>query len=1203
MQCKIVITWALLCVVGRAWSAPQFTSSFEATEATNAWTLADNGLSTISEAKAHTGKSSLRIADPDEKAGSNVRSARLTVEPGKECLVSVWTLLESGDPQGLGVYLDFLDAGGKRLHEASERSCRRPIMARDRWTRLLFTAVPPAEAKYVAIWLHTFSAAVVTCYIDDVEFQMVEPGALGPAADWEGATLDDQTRKVWPYALRWEHGLSPSLTRRFTEPQDWSQFGGIRFWVHSQRANDATFMVIFNSENDRTEGMDYFSYQVKLDWEGWKELILPFQELGRAREPVGWNKIDSIVLTATGWNQTVKPETVVTIDGFEPVAKTAVQLGYLPSDEDFFASLDLELPALAAVKRAVAAGDMAEARAALARHLRSRTSPRWLFDWREAPFRGVRVPAAEEDRAPDQWDYYSTFLTIDWEGWKHITLQKSDFSPQAFVEGEGWKGKRPIGWHWIQYLAINASGWGLTPNPNTVLYFDDVRLVGKKRTEVISDFEGESSNWSGLELSTEQARSGKASGKWANQVLTTGIKCVNIPHDWSDFDALDFWVYSVKATGSKVVVVLDSDVPREIGAAEKILKHQFDYPEGPSKTGTWEFGAKIDWTANPTSGEARTHLWNEALNRHFHFRTLALAYWNTGQDKYAKEIADELLDWTATMPRPLLSSGNNLSHYAWQTLTTGIRLADTWPEALYRCLSSPSFTPEVLTAMMKSVREQCRHLVKWPSTGNWLTCESNGLFTAGMLFPEFKEAKEWRRLAISRLYKQLDDEVYPDGMEYELAAGYNNWVVSEFAHILELAELNGLRSELPADYQAKLEKMFNYLVFASMPNRAIPGLNDSGNADVRGLLTTGYKLFPHRKDFLFIASNGAGGNAPDHTSHAFPWTGHYVMRSGWDEDATYLLFDAGPFGYGHQHEDKLTFVLYAYGRQHVLDPGNFSYDQSRWRRYVLATFGHNTVLVDGENQHRAGKRETYFWRRPWQGHAPPENDARWATAPDYDFAVGVYRDGYGAKNQVQVIHTRRVLYLKGDNLFILFDRLAPSEGSDQSSRSNSEAHTYQALFHLDSEEAKVGPGNSVSTQNVGQSNLIITPLPPLQVEIVKGKGEEPVQGWANHPWRAIPTAIYSVRGKGITRMVFVLEPVPKGGEAKVRRVEQVPGIEDGIALRLIMTDGSSRLVIQRDEPGRGITIDGVSATNEMTIISRSADGKVMKELMFDGKAP
>ena len=85
-----------------------------------------------------------------------------------------------------------------------------------------------------------------------------------------------------------------------------------------------------------------------------------------------------------------------------------------------------------------------------------------------------------------------------------------------------------------------------------------------------------------------------------------------------------------------------------------------------------------------------------------------------------------------------------------------------------------------------------------------------GLFTAGMLFPEFKEAALWRKTAIERLYGQLTDEVYPDGAEYELAAGYGNWVVRNFISLLERTRLNNLTSELPDDLEDRMEKMFDY---------------------------------------------------------------------------------------------------------------------------------------------------------------------------------------------------------------------------------------------------------------------------------------------------------------------------------------------------------------------------------------------------------
>jgi len=1187
------LTLLLLLLPLLPWAAAQeFTSGFEPDEPANSWMLTDNGMSQVVTDQFHSGSASLKVTDPDEKVGSSARSISIPATPGQIARLTLWLRLEAGDPNGLGVYYNFTDAAGKRLNEPSEAAIQRPTMKPGEWVFAQASATVPDGAAGVGVWLHTFSTAAVTCIVDDVKLQVMDPGEFGPATAWTGGVLDDQTRKVWPFAVRWDHRISSSIQRTFDPPADWSGKGALRLWVHSAAPNRSTFMVIANSENPDSEGADYFAVKITVDWEGWKELVLPVHELGRSREPVGWNKIDSIVLTASGWGQTVNPETVLVVDGVEPVEAGAAQ--WPPSDESLFDSLDLERPELAAVKAAVVAGDYAAAKGALAEHLRNRTTPRWTFDWRDAPMRGVKVPGPEQDKAPDQWDYYSTFITVDWEGWKLIRLNKEDLTPRAMVEGEGWKGKQPIGWHWIQYIAMNTKGWGLTPNPETVLYFDDVRLVGKDKTTILSDFEAGADDWSGLEASTERAKSGAASGKWGNQVLTTGIRNTNIPHDWTDYDALEMWVYSEKPTGSRMVVVLDSDVPAQVSAAEKALRREFDYTKGPGERGTITFGDRIDWTANPTEGEARTHLWNESINRHFHFRQLSEAYWNTGQEKYAEEIARQILDWTSSMPRPMLSNGNSVGHYAWQTLTTGIRLADTWPQALYRCMGSPAFDANLLAEIMKSVREQARHLVKWPSSGNWLTAESNGLFTAGMLFPEFKEAADWRRIAIERLYKQLDDEVYPDGMEYELAAGYNNWVVTEFAHILEMAEMNGLRGELPADYQDKLQKMFNYLLFASMPNGAIPGLNDSGNSDVRGLLTTGHKLFPEREDFRFVATAGAWGEAPEQTSYAFPWSGHYVMRSGWDANATFLLFDAGPYGMGHQHEDKLHFVLWSKGRQHLLDPGNFSYDRSRWRRYVLETYGHNTVMVDGENQNRGAKRETYWWPKPWQGDAPPENDTRWASTPEYDFAAGIYSDGYGEKNAIDVTHTRRVLYLKQQDLFVVLDALEPADEAE---------HTYEALFHLDTEEAQTLDAGVVRTLNEGQSNLQITPAPVLNVEIVKGKQDPPVQGWANGPWRAIPTAIYKTSGSGTVRMAFVLEPVAAGEEPKVTAAKVLTTEPGFAAVEISLADGGSILVIQRDEPGELVAVAGIETQDEMTVLTRGADGSVTGVLSFTGKLP
>jgi len=89
-------------------------------------------------------------------------------------------------------------------------------------------------------------------------------------------------------------------------------------------------------------------------------------------------------------------------------------------------------------------------------------------------------------------------------------------------------------------------------------------------------------------------------------------------------------------------------------------------------------------------------------------------------------------------------------------------------EAYHLFLTSPSFTDDAIIDMLKSFIEHARHLMRWPTSGNWLAMEANGLMHIGVMFPELREAAEWRSTATKRLYAELDRQVYPDGAQIEL---------------------------------------------------------------------------------------------------------------------------------------------------------------------------------------------------------------------------------------------------------------------------------------------------------------------------------------------------------------------------------------------------------------------------------------------------
>ena len=78
--------------------------------------------------------------------------------------------------------------------------------------------------------------------------------------------------------------------------------------------------------------------------------------------------------------------------------------------------------------------------------------------------------------------------------------------------------------------------------------------------------------------------------------------------------------------------------PDDFPDALKLLDHEFTYGFHGAPSYMAKFGEEIDWVANPTEGEYKTHLWNESLNRHFHFAKLVDAYWESESEPAPRRV-------------------------------------------------------------------------------------------------------------------------------------------------------------------------------------------------------------------------------------------------------------------------------------------------------------------------------------------------------------------------------------------------------------------------------------------------------------------------------------------------------------------------------------------------------------------------------------
>ena len=550
----------------------------------------------------------------------------------------------------------------------------------------------------------------------------------------------------------------------------------------------------------------------------------------------------------------------------------------------------------------------------------------------------------------------------------------------------------------------------------------------------------------------------------------------------------------------------DKPSERTYPQADRIMKHLIE----PSMSAPEAFiGEDINWEFNPVVA-TEPHFTKEwtwcNLNRMPFWNTLGTAYWKTLDEKYAVEWIDQMVDWVEDNPVPLEEGPS--STLTWRTIESGIRMAGSWMNAYYYFLNSPSFTPDAHATFIKGVMEHSQRLEKitrdFPErSGNWVTMECNGLGTIGILFPEFKNSDEIIKVAFDKLNDELDKQVYPDGAQVELTPGYHQVSRSNFMELAKLAQINDV--PLPGEYLAKLKKMYEFNLYLMDPGGILPPFNDAGPTRTASSLREGYEIWKDEQ-FLFGATLGKEGTKPPFDSYFFNYAGYYVMRSGWNYNDNCLYFDAGPVGYGHEHEDMLNLYLYSAGRILLTEPGTYSYDLSKWRRYILSTPSHNTIIVDGKEQHRGDMPESRFISEPLKNP--------WLTSPLFDYGSGTYSSGYQenkykavqympreyiGEKDTTIKHTRHVVFLR-PFYYVAVDLL---EGSGK--------HTYDAHFHLDAPDAAIDQTTmSVRTLREDSVQLALFPmdLDNLQAKIVKGQ-EEPVLGWLPGKKRMIPTVVYT----------------------------------------------------------------------------------------------
>jgi len=611
-----------------------------------------------------------------------------------------------------------------------------------------------------------------------------------------------------------------------------------------------------------------------------------------------------------------------------------------------------------------------------------------------------------------------------------------------------------------------------------------------------------------------------------------------------------------------------------------------------------DYGKEVDWTT-VLDGDIES---NVAINHHAQVALLAAAYAQTGEARYAEHALRLLRSWLDQAPCP----DTWKYQLQWRTLEVGGRMINNWPIIQLRLLDFPGLA-EALPEIARSSLEQARYLEAHPRTrDNWFQVETSGLAAVAVLYPEFKESDRFFRGAMRRYHWVNGESFFPDGFQTENSVYYHAFPLGCIGNLCRLAEACGRPA--PAELLRIYEKGLEVFVHTAQPDLSMPMVNDIGPnvSYVSGPLKIGLRLFP-RPDFEHLASQRASGLPPAELSHAFRQAGYYVMRDGWGANDQYVLFDAGFYGSGHQHEDKLNFIFWAGGRCLLGDPGIYRYSFDEFEDYFRSSRGHNVIQIDGKGQARCllCDRAAHKVNEP-----VPDPDTIWLPGDKCDYAAGWYKDGFATRLHAlwsadgrederatldkTLLHKRVLFYVRGEYL-VLRDLLLGAGEHDVEQYFHLapivEAHTAEGVRPG---RAAIGEDLVVRTEEPELANVALIPaqVSGRSVRFVCGD-RHPVAGFTClYGERPAMDVIYRQRARLPLALDTVVLPLAKGADA-IPRLDAVPLDEGaGAALRLTWEDRTDLVLLSDEGPG-DLRAGDLAARGQAAWVRLDAHGKCL----------
>ncbi|MBN1373394.1 MAG: alginate lyase family protein, partial [Anaerolineaceae bacterium] len=432
--------------------------------------------------------------------------------------------------------------------------------------------------------------------------------------------------------------------------------------------------------------------------------------------------------------------------------------------------------------------------------------------------------------------------------------------------------------------------------------------------------------------------------------------------------------------------LLPWDARTAVAEAERILTGEFKFFEhqwfqlGFPPNWTLDpltqkyFGITQHWTQIPDDGPYDIKYVWEASRFAFVF-TLIRAYAATHDERFPAAFWSLVEDWAEQNPPgmgPNWKCGQEAS----------LRLL-AWCFGLYTFRGSPHTTPERLTKLAQFSAALAQRIYRnldyaISTRANHMVSEAFGVWLAGLLFPEFKDAPLYLKTGRALLEQAAGQQIFPDGAYSMYSVNYNRFILHVYLLALRLGDLN--KQPFSEDLRRAVSASVDHLAqlidpesgqmpeYGSIDGALVLPLNTCDYTDYRPVLqlgaciTRGARLFPPGpwdEDLLWLCgpqSLEAPLQPPQQQDSAFPDGGIYTLRG----PSSKVTIRCASHRERPSHADQLHLDLFWHGQSVAIDAGTYLYNGSGiWQNGLARSAVHNTVTVDGEDQMQRLTRFTW----------------------------------------------------------------------------------------------------------------------------------------------------------------------------------------------------------------------------------------------------